>query len=220
MFLSRVDKSVTSQWKRTEAREESIAKRARMEDERTTLDQTKPQDLNTLNEGFSESEEEQDTEFVPSSFHESSKSDRNLKSFPRLSEICDRFGLSNAAGAAAATAVLEDVGLVTPDDQRLVIAPNKLRNERIKHRKLLQDNKNISNVSCLYFDGKKTGTLTQTKNFKTGRHHKKIEILDHCVVLSQPCNSCVRYWLGNSKIAICRHGISELGQRFNRCCRL
>jgi len=57
---------------------------------------------------------------------EGETSSRNIKSLPTLSRECDRYGVSNTVGAAIATAVLVDYGLVTDDDQSSSIDRSKL----------------------------------------------------------------------------------------------
>ena len=53
---------------------------------------------------------------VPSTSHH-----QNRNELPKLSQICDRFNITDRVGAAIATAVLEDFGLVTSFDKTHVI---------------------------------------------------------------------------------------------------
>ena len=51
-----------------------------------------------------------------------------------LAKECDRWGVSNRAGAAIANAALIDAGIITPEDQKHVIDKNKLRRAIEKYR--------------------------------------------------------------------------------------
>lgn len=64
---------------------------------------------------------------VNTSVHSAS---RNICKFPALASACDRHGLSDRSAAAIATAVLEDIGVVTDVDSSNVIDRSKIRRER------------------------------------------------------------------------------------------
>ena len=52
-----------------------------------------------------------------------------------LAQCCDRYNISDRAGAALAIGVLMDHGIIEPNDTKFVIGRNKLRRERMRHRK-------------------------------------------------------------------------------------
>ena len=56
-----------------------------------------------------------DTETADSNLSESCAK-RNMTKFPTVARECDRYGVSNAAGAAIATAALTDYGIITSDN--------------------------------------------------------------------------------------------------------
>ena len=56
----------------------------------------------------------------------------NTLKLRRFSRECDRYKLSNRAGAKVANAVNRDFGTVTNNNQKFLICPNKLRRERLK----------------------------------------------------------------------------------------
>ena len=72
----------------------------------------------------------------------------------------DRYGVSNRATAAIATATLIDFGLITPEDQNLVTDENKVARARQKYRSQLQSKElvEINAVTSIYFDGRHSGT--------------------------------------------------------------
>ena len=75
--------------------------------------------------------------------------------------MCDRFKISDRAASAVSFALLKDFNMVPPDDNRLLIDQNKVRRERTKQRKLLQETEIMENIRGLYFDGRKDKTLMQ-----------------------------------------------------------
>ena len=107
---------------------------------------------------------------------------------PHTAEICDRFGISDRAGAALATATLTDFGIITEENQLNVIGPSKLAAERNKYRQLLRERQhgNLQKITSLYFDGKRTATRVSTQNKITGKWSTSIKIQDHYVILDQP----------------------------------
>ncbi|CAH1106157.1 unnamed protein product [Psylliodes chrysocephalus] len=83
----------------------------------------------------------------------------NLIAFARE---CDRYGVSDRSAASLSFALLQDLGIINEQDTSEIIDRNKVRREREKHRKELQ-NKNMEVVKALYFDGRKDKSLTHTK---------------------------------------------------------
>ena len=102
-----------------------------------------------------------------------------------LAREADRFGISNRAAAAIATAVLIDLGVVTNTDQSKVIDKNKLKRERMKLRKQLMDNDNQTmNVTSIYFDGRKDETMVKDK--QGDRWYSHVTKEEHYVLVSEP----------------------------------
>ena len=128
-----------------------------------------------------------DKEYMPPTTSESRDKQRNLKKLPKTSEACDRYLISNRAGAAIANAVLIDYGYMTEDDPNLLIAPNKLKDQRRRYRKeTLELTKCESDeITSLYFDGKKVGTRMMVQK-ETGKWHPIIDIQDHYAIIVEP----------------------------------
>ena len=59
-------------------------------------------------------------------------SDQNRHPLPKLSRMCDRYGISDRAGASIANAALQDFGILSKENLRIVIDHSKLRREREK----------------------------------------------------------------------------------------
>ena len=62
-------------------------------------------------------------------------SKRNLTKLPNLASVCDRYGVSNYAAAAIASATLLDYGIITKVNTSQIIGPQKLGDERRRCRK-------------------------------------------------------------------------------------
>lgn len=101
-----------------------------------------------------------------------------------MARTCDRYAVSDRAAAAIASAVLEDVGLITNEDKTSVIDRNKLRRERLKKRKKLQHEQTLDVLRGLYFNGRKDKTLEQ---FKQGtQYHRKTIVEEHLSLVQEP----------------------------------
>ena len=59
---------------------------------------------------------------------------QNREQYFYLAQCCDRYNISDRAGAAFATSVLIDHGIIEPNDTKFVIDRSKLRRERMRHR--------------------------------------------------------------------------------------
>ena len=91
-------------------------------------------------------------------FSISGNQNRNFTELVNLAEACDRYNVSNTAGAAIATATLIDYGVISTDETSLVIDRSKLWRHREKLRKQFLS-KDSSYPKSIYFDGKKDSTL-------------------------------------------------------------
>ena len=65
--------------------------------------------------------------FTPQDSHPSHA--QNRQRWTNLARMCERYQLSDRAGAAIATSTLQDMEIVTNKDKSLVIDPSKLRRE-------------------------------------------------------------------------------------------
>ena len=81
----------------------------------------------------------------------------------------DRGQGSDTFVASIVNATLIDLGLLTQDNQDIVVTRHKIRTARkTKREEMRKKNReeNIGQISCLGFDGKKTQTLTVTEEKK------------------------------------------------------
>ncbi|CAH0551110.1 unnamed protein product [Brassicogethes aeneus] len=95
--------------------------------------------------------------------------------------IQDRYGVSDKAGAAIASAVLEDYRIINIDDNQNIIDRYKVRRARDNERKKLQKVQTESHsLRGLYFDGHKDITLSILDN----RTQPVVE--EHVVLIDEP----------------------------------
>ena len=103
--------------------------------------------------------------------------------------ICDRYKISDRAGAAIANAVLQDYGIITTDENSLIIDRNKLRRSRFSVRRDLANevHENITDISAIYLDGRKDQTRVLVER-EDGNLHQDTANEEHYTVLSEPGN--------------------------------
>ena len=73
------------------------------------------------------------SQFLPLA-HGSSQSEQNCNSWPNLFRMCEHYQLSDKAGAAITSSVLQNLGLVNEENRSMIIDYHKLRSERQKYR--------------------------------------------------------------------------------------
>ena len=106
-----------------------------------------------------------------------------------LAKECDRWGVSNRAGAAIANAALIDAGIITPEDQKHVIDKNKLRRalESYRNERKVEDDKALveKQGQAYYLDGKKTMSLCVEEDGQ-GKKYNVFRELELVSVSSEP----------------------------------
>lgn len=116
-----------------------------------------------------------------------SPTSQNRKSWPNVSLMCERYQLSDRAGAAVANGVLKDLGILTDVDNSCAIDRSKLRREREKYRAELrtEEDKYFQLVNALYVDGKKDATLAMLQG-ENGKLYRQTMLEEHYVVVGEP----------------------------------
>lgn len=94
-----------------------------------------------------------------------------------VARTCDRYGVSDRAGAAIVSAVLHANRLD-------VVDKNKLRRKRKHARESIVAGSKVQQISALYFDGRKDKTLTITK--KDGRNYRETILEEHISLIQEP----------------------------------
>lgn len=111
-----------------------------------------------------------------------------------LSKTCDRFGVSDRAGAAIASVVLHA-------STSQIIDKNKLRRERKKTREIITSQQNVSLVPALYFDGRKDQTSTISE--KDGKRYRRRILEEHISLIKEPDSKFLGYITPASGAAKC-----------------
>ena len=83
--------------------------------------------------------------------------EQNRPSLRKVAVTCERFGISDRAGAAIATATLKAFGIVTDTNKTNAIDRSKQRRERQKYREEIQKDEELQlgAVDGIYIDGRK-----------------------------------------------------------------
>ena len=111
------------------------------------------QPTTTYEEGLSSSDEDSKSAELVATVSDSDTEHEQMRiPLPNLAMQADRFGVSDRAAAALATATLIDVGMIKKDDDRLVIDRSKVRRERQKVRQSMKGGK-CGAITSIYFDG-------------------------------------------------------------------
>ena len=192
MIIADIDRNVSRMWARAAARDEAMEVSAEIEKVQAEVRQEQVQ-LDLSDESAykvgDNNKSKIDEDYIQMNISHSSFK-RNLTKLPTLASVCNRYGVSNYAGAFIASATLVDYAIITKVDKSQVIGPQKLGDERRRCREERREAElaNLKELTFLYFDGKKTMTRILVKNNKTGRWNPTIKIDDHYVVLTKPGN--------------------------------
>lgn len=103
---------------------------------------------------------------------------------PAFARACDRHAVSDRAASALASALLDDLGIVTETETKNVIDRSKVRRERIRNREILQECQDIE-INGLFFDGRKDKSLTIKKG-TDGRFRKVTVKEEHISLIEEP----------------------------------
>lgn len=142
-----------------------------------------------------------------------SSTKRNTLKLENTATICDRFRIKNGAASSLATAVLQDIELITPNNMNLVIDRKKIWRARQKNRKRLSDTK-IGNIKALFFDGRKDKTLKITK--RNGIRYRRTVTEEHITLLEEPESQYIGHTVPKSGKAIhIKDSICEFFQSYS-----
>lgn len=137
-----------------------------------------------LRSAFNKSVKEQNEPIIPES-NITISSGQNRTKLTHTVLTRTRYDVTPRATAAIATAVLIDYNIITPEDTTEVIDKNKIiRETKRVLGEIVSTAENTSDITGLYFDGRRDFTL---KNQKIGEtFHKKKEKEDHYSLLKEP----------------------------------
>lgn len=107
------------------------------------------------------------------------------QSYTKFAIECDRFGISDRAASALATAILNDLDLSDNAGNRIIIDRNKIRREREKARQIvLKRVENVSTLEAFSFDSRKNKARATDR--KDDRNYPRVVDENHVVILKQP----------------------------------
>ena len=75
--------------------------------------------------------------------------------------VCERYEVSDRAGAAIASATLKTFGIVTEENKRYVVDRSKLQRERQKYREEIRNKEQelFELVDTIFIDGRKDAAM-------------------------------------------------------------
>jgi hypothetical protein len=195
MYIGSVDKATTNTLAKREQRKLKDKSRCKqMEDSsfvnrcnRTIDDRRESADVDSSSISAEESECElyssNQTPSLVLKVNEKKKSKHRID-LPTLAVTCDRYGISDRASAAIASAVLTDVGFISKEDRTRVIDRSKVRRERKRKREMLQLQAQNHTLRGLYFDGRKDNTMISKLEGKS--YHRRMEPEEHYSIVAEP----------------------------------
>jgi len=144
-----------------------------------------------------QSNESSEEEFVASTVKIFKPTTQNRKSWPNLTRICERYSISNRAGAAIANSALQDVGIINENNKTLIIEKAKLSRERQKYRHVIreEENKFFDLVNSIYLDGTKDSTIMMTEG-ENRKRYVSTQLEEHYVIVREPGE----FYLGHSHL--------------------
>lgn len=124
----------------------------------------------------------------------STSSTSTTLNYALLSRTCDRYGVSDRAGAAIASSVLQA-------STSEIIDKNKLRRKRKIARKLAVKEDNVLQIPALYFDGRKDKTLVISE--KDGQLYRQRIVEEHVSLIMEPNSKFLGYIAPASGTSAC-----------------
>ena len=108
--------------------------------------------------------------------------EQNRSSLREVAVTCERFDISDRAGAAIATATHKAFDIVTDTNKTNIIDRSKLRRERQKYREEIQKDKELQfgAVDGIYIVGRKDATIISVKQGNS--YYRKTIIEEHYVL--------------------------------------
>ena len=99
--------------------------------------------------------------------------------------VCERYQVSDRAGAAIASATLKGFEIVTEKNKKYVMEKRKLRRERQKYIEEIRNKEQelFELVDSIFVDGRKDATMTKLE--VNGNYHRQTVIKEHHVIVGE-----------------------------------
>ena len=100
--------------------------------------------------------------------------------------ICERYEVSDRAGAAIASPTLKAFGIVTEENKRYVVDRSMLRRERQKYREEIRNKEQelVELVDSIFVDIRKDAKMTMVEI--NGNYHRQTVIEKHYEIVGEP----------------------------------
>ena len=191
MFISGIDRKGTEIYEKRGKRQEMRENQEVGEEKRRKLHEAQPiVDEDQFSEIFDNEDDLSDSLDGLTTIEDISENDpkHNVRKLPKLARMCDRYGISDRAGAAIANAVLQDYGIIAKHNPRDVIDRSKLCRERERLGKIAEEEnleKNYGEIMGLYYDGRIDKTLVRVER-EDGKVKCQTQKESHEVIIAEP----------------------------------
>ena len=100
--------------------------------------------------------------------------------------VCERYEVSDRAGAGIASATLKAFGMVTEEDKRYMVDRSKRQSKRQKYRKKIRNKERelFELVNSIFVDERKDATMTMVE--VNDSYHRQTVIEEHYVIVGEP----------------------------------
>lgn len=180
MIIGRIDKKET---KKIQTRLERKQRSVILIKRKSPIPSTSKEiiELNSSSESDSEDKTQKEIIYQDRSKHRK----KDEIDYSSLSMTCDRFGISDRAGAAIASSVIHGI---KPD---IIVDKNKIRRKRFQTRTNIETQNKTAEIQALYFDGRKDKTLVKTK--KGNKYYNETIVEEHISLIKEPGSQFLGY---------------------------
>ena len=192
MSIATKDDKVTKAWDnlrdKKEKNEKYVEKEATRQNE---VRQTAASKRKEFLEDQKDAKSDNDSDYI--NIPKKAGTNQNRLTISRFSTELDRYNISDGAGAALATALLEDIGMISDEKKDLVFDRFKIRRARQRNRTIKKKKQQASlegKLFCIGTDGKrdkKTKVIIE-KEVNNNLVESRAEVTEEHIVYTDPFN--------------------------------
>ena len=123
---------------------------------------------------------------------------RNTRNIDNIAKASIRYGVSTRATAAIATAAWIDAGIITTDQQDLVIDHNRLQRAKDRLQKKETSAEIDDNIQCIFFDGRKDLTKMIMHDDVSFKNYPRKFFEEHYSICSEPGGEYITHFTPDS----------------------
>lgn len=197
MSITNTDIKVTKAWTKLRVKKEKETKFKSQEDIRQETvrenDATKRKEFLDDQRDNADNNKDDDNNYIPPPSVDKKVTSQNRLKISRFAAELDRYNVPDGAGAALATALLEDLGIVTEQERKLVFDRFKIRRSRQIHRAVKKKEKKAElegKIACIGTDGKrdkKTKVIIEREQ-NNNIVETRSEVTEEHIVYTDPFN--------------------------------